>query len=160
MSYKALNMNYKHTQIAYLMLFVTLAVLALFVWMYVTSSAEPVSVDSGTNFAVTSLMALIVIVLASFVSLQVRIDETYLRITFGYGIYRKKVLLSDIKSAKTVKDRWWYGWGIRGCLWSKMLIYHVSGLDAVEIHMNNGKIYRIGTDEPKKLEQAILYVIR
>lgn len=153
-------MNYKHTQIAYLMLFVTLAVLALFVWMYVTSSAEPVSVDSGTNFAVTSLMALIVIVLASFVSLQVRIDETYLRITFGYGIYRKKVLLSDIKSAKTVKDRWWYGWGIRGCLWSKMLIYHVSGLDAVEIHMNNGKIYRIGTDEPKKLEQAILYVIR
>jgi len=26
--------------------------------------------------------------------------------------------------------------------------------------MSNGKIYRIGTDEPKKLEEAILHNIR
>jgi hypothetical protein len=36
-----------------------------------------------------------------------------------------------------------------------MWIYNVSGFDAVEITMKNGKIYRIGTDEPLKLEQAI-----
>jgi len=30
-------------------------------------------------------------------------------------------------------------------------MYNVSGLDAVEIYMKNGKIYRIGTDEPETL---------
>ncbi len=47
---------------------------------------------------------------------------------------------------------WYYGWGIRGWLWPKMWIYNVSGFDAVEIKLKNGKMYRIGTDEPKKLE--------
>jgi hypothetical protein len=35
------------------------------------------------------------------------------------------------------------------------LVYNVSGFDAVEIKLKNGKRYRIGTDEPKDLEQAI-----
>jgi len=41
-----------------------------------------------------------------------------------------------------------------------MRIFNISGFDAVEIKMKNGKIYRIGTDEPKKLEQAILHAMR
>ena len=36
-----------------------------------------------------------------------------------------------------------------------MWIFNVSGFGAVEIRMKNGKIYRIGTDEPKALESAI-----
>ena len=153
-------MNYKHTQIGYLMLAVTLAVLVFFAWAHITSSAEPPSVDSGTNFAVTTIMALILFILVSFVSLQVIIDGKYLRIKFGYGIYQKKFLLNDVMSAKTVKNHWYYGWGIRGWLWPKMCIYNVSGFDAVEIKLKNGKIYRIGTDEPKKLEQVILQSIK
>lgn len=153
-------MNYKHTQIGYLILTVALAVLVLFVWVYVTASAEPVSADSGTNFAVTSIMALVLYILASFGSLQVTIDGEYLRIKFGYGIYQKKFLLNEIMSAKTVKNHWYYGWGIRGWFWPRMCIYNVSGFDAVEIKMKNGKTYRIGTDEPKKLEQAILQLIK
>jgi hypothetical protein len=153
-------MNYKHTQIGYLMLVVTLAVLVLFAWAHITASAEPPSVDSGTNFLVTSTMVVIVFILASFGSLQVIIDGKYVRIKFGYGIYRKKFSLNDILSAKTVKNHRWYGWGIRGWLWPKMCIYNVSGFDAVEIKLKNGKTYRIGTDEPKKLEQAILQSIR
>ncbi len=149
-------MNYKHTQIGYLMLAVTLAVLVLFAWAHITASAEPPSADSGTNLLVTAIMALILFILASFSSLQVRIDGEYVRIKFGYGIYQKKFSLGDIQSAKTVKNHWYYGWGIRGWLWPKMWIYNVSGFDAVEIKLKNGKTYRIGTDEPKKLEQAIL----
>lgn len=152
-------MNYKHTQIGYLMLVATLAVLVFFVRAYSMASAEPPSADSGTNLLVTSIMVFILFVLASFVSLQVRIDGKYLRIKFGYGIFQKKFSLHDIMSAKTVKNRWYYGWGIRGWLWPKMWIYNVSGFDAVEIKLKNGKTYRIGTDEPKKLEQSILHAI-
>jgi len=153
-------MNYKHTQFSYLMLIVTLAVLLLFAWLYMTASAEPVSTDSGPNFAITSIMALILFILASFVTLQVIIDGEYLRIKFGFGIFQKKFSLTDIMAVKTVKNHWYYGWGIRIWLWPKMWIYNVSGFDAVEIKLKNGKTYRIGTDEPEKLEQTILHSIK
>jgi len=39
------------------------------------------------------------------------------------------------------------------------LIFNVSGFDAVEIKMKNGKIYRIGTDEPEKLKNVVTQVI-
>lgn len=70
-------------------------------------------------------------------------------------MYQKKISLNDILSVKTVKNHRWYGWGVRVWFWPKMWIYNVSGFDAVEIQLRNGKIYRIGTDEPKKLAQAI-----
>jgi len=147
--------SYKHTQIGYLMIFITLAVLVLFTWVHITARAEPPSFYSGTNFAVSAIMALILFILASFTTLTTFIDEDCLRVKFGYGIFRKKFLLSDIVSAKQVKNHWYYGWGIRLWLWPKMWIYNVSGFDAVEIIMRNGKIYRIGTDVPKELETAV-----
>jgi hypothetical protein len=148
-------MNYKHTQVSYLLIIITLIALVFFAWLQITARAEPPSHDSGTNFATTAIMVLILFILASFISLQVIIDEKYLRIKFGYGIYKKKFLLNEIVSVKTVKNHWYYGWGIRIWLWPKMWIYNISGFNAVEITMKNGKIYRIGTDESKKLEQAL-----
>ena len=89
-------------------------------------------------------------------SLTVTIDETYLQIKFGYGIYKKRFKLEKIISVKTVRNHWYYGWGIRIWFWPYMFIYNISGFDAIEIKMKDNKIYRIGTDEPRKLEQAIL----
>lgn len=152
-------MTYKHTQIGYLMILVTVGVLILFFWVRMTSAAEPPSINSGNNLAVTATMVLIVLILVSFASLRVTIDHTHLAIKFGYGIYQKKFLLDDIQSAEVVKNKWYYGWGIRFWFWPRMCIYNISGFDAVEIHLKNGKIYRIGTDEPKVLEQAILQAI-
>ena len=146
---------YKHTQISYLMLVITLTVLALFAWAYITAKVEPPSYDSGTNFLITTIMALILFILASFITLTVSIDENYLRIKFGYGIFKKKFPMSEIASVKSVKNHWHYGWGIRVWFWPYMWIFNISGFDAVEIIMKNGKIYRIGTDEPEKLEAAI-----
>lgn len=147
--------SYKHTQIGYLMVAVALAVLVLFIWIYSMALAEPPSVDSGPNFVISAIMVLILFVLASFATLTVSIDENYILIKFGYGIFNKKLSLTEISSVKTVKNRWYYGWGIRLWLWPTMWIFNVSGFDAVEVIMKNGKICRIGTDEPIKLESAI-----
>jgi hypothetical protein len=151
--------TYKHTQIGYLMIVVTLLVLGLFVSMYLTAAAEPPSVDSGTNLLVTGIMALIVCVLASFTTLSVSIDANRLRVKFGYGIFSKSFALDQIASARTVKNHWYFGWGIRLWLWPPMWIYNVSGFDAVEIVMKGGKVYRIGTDVPSELEAAIKQVV-
>lgn len=146
---------YKHTQIGYLMLIVTLAVLMLFAFIHITSRLELPSVNSGINFAFTAIMVLILLILASFSTLTVLIDKNYLRIKFGYGIFTKKFELNQIVSVQKVKNHWYYGWGIRLLLWPKMWIYNVSGFDAVEIIMKNEKVYRIGTNVPEELEIAI-----
>jgi len=137
------------------MLVVTLAVLVFFAWLQITARAETPSVDSGANFAITAIMALILFILASFITLTSSVDEKYLQIKFGYGIFRKKFLLSEIMSVKQAKNHWYYGWGIRLWLWPKMWIYNVSGFDAVEVIMKNGKVYHIGTNVSSELEFAI-----
>ena len=71
------------------------------------------------------------------------------------GIFAKKFPLAEVASYKTVKNHWYYGWGIRLWLWPYMWVYNVSGFDAVELTMKNGRIYRIGTDEPQELATAI-----
>ncbi len=151
--------HYKHTQIGYLMIFITLMVLVFFAWLQITARAEPPSVDSGANFAMTAVMVLVVLILASFGWLTVRVDEQHVAIKFGWGIFRKKFSTSEIASVAQVKNHWYYGWGIRLWFWPKMWIYNVSGFDAIELTMKNGKIYRIGTDETEKLESAIKRVI-
>ena len=151
--------THKHTQIGYLMLVITLSVLVFFAWTHITARAEPPSYYSGTNFAVTAIMALILFILASFTTLTTSIDENYLRIKFGYGIFAKMFSLKEIVSVQAVKNRWYHGWGIRVWFWPYMWIYNISGFDAVEIIMRSGKIYRIGTDTPKELETAIKQTI-
>ena len=137
------------------MLVITLVVLVFFAWLQITARAEPPSVDSGANFAITAIMALILFVLVSFSTLTVAIDGQFLKIRFGWGIFSKKFPLTEIASVRKVKNHWYYGWGIRLWFWPKMWIFNVSGFDAVELTMKNEKIYRIGTDEPEKLERSI-----
>jgi len=152
--------RYKHTQIGYLMIVITLVVLVFFGWLQITARAEPPSVDSGTNFAITAIMAFILFILASFSTLNVAIDEQFLKIRFGWGIFRKKFPLTEIITVTKVKNHWYYGWGIRLWFWPKMWIFNISGFDAVELAMKNGKIYRIGTDEPDALHEALLQSVR
>ena len=94
---------YKHTQIGYLMLVVFLVVLVLFVQAQIAARAEPPSVDSGANLLVTSVMALVLFTLASFITLTVTIDDMTLKVKFGYGLFRKTLSLGEIASAKAVR---------------------------------------------------------
>lgn len=146
---------YKHTQIGYLIIFITVMLLVFFSWVQTMARLEPPSIDSGSNFAITTTMVFILFILASFSTLTVTVDEHYLKIRFGWGIYHKKFLLTDITTVKKVKNHWYFGWGIRFWFWPKMRIYNISGFDAIEIIMKNGNIYRIGTDDLEKLELAI-----
>lgn len=146
---------YKHTQIGYLILAVTLIVTAIFVWAFLMARAEVPSVDSGTNLLVTLVMALTLFLLLSFATLAVTIDEKFLKIKFGYGIFAKKFALDEIAKVDVVRNHWYYGWGIRFWFWPPMWIYNISGFDAVQITLKNGKVYRIGTDDAEGLRNAI-----
>lgn len=141
---------YKHTQVGYFMI-VTLCIVTLFF------VAITIVVGAMTQIPafVWGVMIFVLFVLTSFASLSVVVDEKNVLIKFGYGIFQKEFPLQDIVLARRVTNHWYYGWGIRVWFWPYMWIYNVSGFDAVELVMSNGKIYRIGTDDALNLETAI-----
>ena len=99
------------------------------------------------------LAAALAICVPVFGSLTVDIDSETLLVRFGFGLVRKRFRLSEIVSAKPVRNSGYDGWGIHRLQngWG----YNVSGFDAVEIELSDGSAHRIGTDEPQALVAAI-----
>lgn len=147
-------MVYQHTQTGLLTrrllraISIITAGSGLFVALRSTLRSIPLLASSAIVFVCATL----------FDSLTVRVSHDLVEISFGIGIIRKQFDVGNIRRASVVKNKWYYGWGIR--LTPHGWLYNVSGLDAVEILMDNGKQYRIGTDQPNELENAISTVIQ
>ncbi len=135
---------YRHRQVGYLTIVALAATLILLaVLLYLVEF----------NWAALVVGGILFVCFLLFWSQTVVVDEDTLQIHFGSGMARKKISLEDIKSCRRVKSSWYYGWGIR---WIPHgWLFSVSGLQAVEIVMDTGKRYWIGTDEPEALENAI-----
>jgi hypothetical protein len=88
-----------------------------------------------------------------FSTLTIEIDTSALSWWFGWGVWRKRIALEDIASAMPVRNPWWYGFGIHRT--PRGWLYNVSGLNAIEIRLHDGRIMRLGTDEPVKLAGAL-----
>lgn len=133
-----------------------------------------VSVVTRMILGVTSLVFVVAFVLLSrrvdalfllpFIGIQVLLLVVFTSITtvvttdafshhFGLGFWRKRVPLERIASVEAVRNRWWYGFGIR--LTFHGWLYNVWGLDAVEVRLVDGRTFRVGTDEPAALAEAI-----
>lgn len=109
--------------------------------------------SSLVSFSLYGTVFMLVVLSWLFGSLTVEIDDEELRHFFGPGFWRKSYLLQEIELADQVRNSWLYGWGIR--LTPHGWLYNVSGLDAVQIKLRTGRIFRLGTDEPVALLSAI-----
>ncbi len=136
--------EYRHIQVGCLMLGMLGAGVLVIVVLMATS-----------GFHWIALAVLIILALCSglFATLTVRVDEDGVRIWFGPGVIRKRVPMKEIASCQVVRNPWYYGWGIR--LIPHGWLYNVSGLLSVELRMKSGRRYRIGTDDPGQLVEAI-----
>lgn len=145
-------MRYKHTQIGYLIIAVLIAVIipVLVSAFYVREQAALIVFVSVFALAIVGVL---------FSSLTVEIFQTYLKVSFGLGIISKKIVLSNIESVEAVRTKWYYGWGIKYVL-GEGWMWNVSGFDAVRLKLKDGTIFRIGTDEPQALEQALKSAIQ
>lgn len=72
---------------------------------------------------------------------------------FGWGWPRRVIDVADITAFRPVRNKWWYGFGIR--VISGGWMYNVWGLDAVELDLASGRKFRIGTDETIDLAAAL-----
>jgi len=139
-----MSIYYKHVQFGTLT--VSLLVAAIVLHALLGFIVEWHTVTIGV------LLTLLVCV-ALFYSLTVEISNDHLGIHFGVGIVKKRFEIKEIEKAYPVRNRWYYGWGIR--LIPHGWLYNVSGLDAIEIVMSSGKRYRIGTNQPNELAQVV-----
>lgn len=138
--------HYRHTQVNYWLALITALVLILLSW-FLTSQDAPL-LPSAVVLATGFLTAL------TFWRLTVVVDDHAVRFWFGWGWPRGSFVISEVREARAVRNPWWYGWGFRW--YSGGWLFNVAGRDAVELRMRNGRRYRIGTDEPKRLETAIM----
>ena len=93
------------------------------------------------------------LILALFYRLEVTVTEDSVLLRFGIGLIKKSIPLKAVVSAEPVRNRWWYGWGVR--IYPKGWMFNISGLDAVELTLRNGPRFRIGTDDPVGLTGAL-----
>ena len=108
---------------------------------------------SAIAFSLYGMIALLVCLTWLFSSLTVEVYGEELRHYFGPGFWKKRYLLEEIESIKQVRNSWIFGWGIR--ITPHGWLYNVSGLDAVQIQLRSGRKFRIGTDDPQGMIDAI-----
>jgi hypothetical protein len=131
---------YRHTQIG---------------WVMIAAAAFAIGLARSLSGAPGAAVALglVVVVLALFSALTVEVDAREVRLRFGIGVPRKTIPLGSISDWRAVRNPWYAGWGIR--LGPTGAIWNVSGLDAVELTLADGRRFRAGTDEPQALVDAI-----
>ena len=72
---------------------------------------------------------------------------------FGFGWPRHSIDILDIVAVRRVRNRWYYGFGIRWI--PNGWMYNVWGLDAVELKLKSGRVFRIGSDDCSDLLAAL-----
>lgn len=146
--------TYKHTQPGKFSRFTFGGLVVLFLIPVIYLGAR----DPGAIWVFGVIATLMLVGLLLFHSLTVEIARGYLRIRFGIGLIRKTLRIKEVESVEQVRNRWWYGWGIK--LTPHGWLFSVSGFDAVQLRLKNGRQYRIGTDEPENLVAAIEAAMR
>jgi hypothetical protein len=136
--------EYEHTQTGYFL-----------IWVLLIGSAATLVIGASNPTHWISFVITIVLLLsiAAFYKLTIKIDTEKLRATLGLGFIRKEVRVADIAACEPIRIRWWYGWGIHFTPYG--LLYNVSGWDAVAIRLRNGRLFALGTDDPQGLVAAI-----
>lgn len=145
--------DYEHTQPGTFLRY-SLGTIAL---VLAVVGAVLLSTDNEAGYIVILVTAIQGLALSLFHSLSVTVDTNEVVARFGIGVLRFRYITSDIESVEQVRNPWYYGWGIKK--YSGGWLYNVSGLDAVEITLRDGRKRRIGTDEPEALAEAIEAVI-
>ena len=141
--------EYEHTQPGTLLRVIFGSVIVLLFG----AAVSPVIRNGEPELPALIPAGIMMLCLSLFHSLTVRVTVNDISLSFGVGLIQKEFMIGDVEQASIVRTRWYHGWGIKK-IWGGWL-YNVSGFDAVQLKMRNGKVYQIGTDQPDQLLAAI-----
>jgi hypothetical protein len=110
--------------------------------------------DNSSLIPVLVIIPIMIIASLFFYQIVVEADEKEVRFSLGIGWFKKSYPIDSIESCTVVRNKWWYGWGIR--FFPGGTLYNVSGLKAIELKFKGKKaVVRIGTNRPEELSRFI-----
>lgn len=142
-----MNSDYKHTEYGTLMFIIFVGSGALIAFVFFAMLVD------GELAAALIMVAIYLLGIAMFYNFTIEVSDRVLKFWFGIGIIKKTISLSEIQAAREVESPWYYFWGIKSIPggW----YYAISPGRAVEIVLKDGKLLRLGTDQPDELKKAI-----
>ncbi len=139
-------MDYEHTQ--------SQIVLPTVVGLLAVATAVPALIyREPALFIAPTVLALVAVVGYAFSSLTTSVSAEAVTVAFRWGRPKRVIHVDQITAAAAVRNRWWYGWGLRIIPGGSM--FNVWGLDAVHLDLDGRRDFRIGTDDPQGLAAAI-----
>ena len=155
-------MKYQHTQVGQIIIGVV--ILSLIIAMITILNKDFSNyVPDWLDTSDWNIWGIVILIVAELCALNVtvltiQVNSRQLNWKFGIGIPKGSINIKDIVSVEQVRNKWWYGFGIRR-ISSGAKLYNVEGLDAIEITNNEGKQIRLGTNDPKKLLRTLSALI-
>lgn len=145
MYHHAVAALYRHTQVGW--------------WLLAAGIAIPLILLVATWPPELSILApagLLLLPLAFFATLRVTVTREAVEASFGIGILRRRIPLEHIRGWRIVHSPLYHGVGLR--LIPGGTLYNVRSGPAVELLLENDRVFRIGSDEPQRLVEALAAV--
>lgn len=137
-------MDYRHTQYNRVMIWGAGVALVAFVAMALATELNP---WVGFTFGIPAVF------LAIFHALSVHVDARAVTVRFGWGWPRWVIPIQEVRDVCIVESPPEDGWGIRPI--PNGVMYRIAGRTTVELQLTEGRIVRIGTDQPDELARAV-----
>jgi hypothetical protein len=125
----------------------------LLIVVFVAAMVQAIVVADPVLFLAPAVLAIVAVVAYSFSSITTTVTPEAITAAFRWGAPRRVIPRGQVINAEVVRNKWWYGWGLRWIPGGTM--YNVWGLDAVHLELDSKRDFRIGTDDPQGLATAI-----
>ncbi len=146
-------MEYYHDQNSPRWVVVLASIFAIVMFSLVTAVLRTGSAPLWLSFLAISWITVIYLAVLGFTRLKVRVSPGSIELIWRLGWPSKTIDRATVADAQLHRNHWLEGWGIRwvrrGWMWN------VWGLDSVELTLESGKVFRIGTDDAAGLLAAL-----
>jgi len=144
------NTDYKEFQIGKVLFVLVLPIQILITYFFVAKiGVEEMAIPGFMIFN-----SIIILIYVLFYGMTTTVSNDCITVLYGIGLIRKKILVKEILSVKSVVNPWYYGMGIRFI--SSGMLYSIDGTHAVELKFKDSKrVIRIGTKNSTQLKRKI-----
>ena len=116
---------------------------------YLLRTGEPV----WASLFILFWSGLLYLVLLNFSRLRCTVTPSSVELGWRLGWPTKAIDRGSIVAMAPRRNAWYAGWGVRKV--SRGWMWNVWGLDAVELELDSGRVFRIGTDDVDGLLAAL-----
>ena len=147
--------EFRYTQVGILTILMILLAAAFTAFVF-ASGLKSTEGQDATILKVTGLVVagVFVLALASFYSFTIQIADGKLNFWFGFGVGGKSFPIEGIRSVETVKNPWYYFWGIKS-IPGGWLYSITPGGRAIEMIFKDNRKIHLGTNRPEEIKQRL-----